>query len=104
MEYFITCAEAAKKIEGNAKSFTARLNSLRGYKASSNPKIITTSSGFLTRMHNYDVVGSSMSGLPGSITANCASYPEKKLKKEVASSDADVRNINRYEAKVAKAK
>ena len=108
VEYFLSCAEAAEKIQGNATTFTAKLRSLLGYKSAAEPKNITKTSDFNTRVKNYMVVGNAMTGLPNEITSNCAKYPEKypepKLKKEVSSSNADVRNITRYEKKVAKAK
>ena len=104
VEYFMTCAQAAEEVKGNATSFTAKLRSLLGYKAAKEPKNITKSSDFNTRVRNYQTLRNDMTGLPSRITANCASYTEAKLKKTVDDSDDNVEDIKKYEAKVAKAK
>jgi hypothetical protein len=104
VEYFMTCEQAAEKVKGNATSFTAKLRSLLGYKAAKDPKNITKTGDFNTRMRNYQTLRNDMAGLPSRITANCASYTEAKLKKAVVNSDSNVSDIQKYEAKVAKAK
>lgn len=104
VEYFITCAEAAGKIRANATSFGAKLRSLLDYKAAKEPKMITKTGDFNTRVRKYKTLRNDMTGLPSRITANCASYTEAKLKKAVDNSDSNVSDIQKYETKVAKAK
>ncbi len=104
VEYFITCAEASEKVQGNARSFRAKFQSLLGYRTASKPKNITKTEEYRTNINKYKTINNDLQGLPGRITANCASYTEKELNKRVKDSDSDVRDITRYESKVAKAK
>ena len=104
VEYFIDCKEASGKVQGNATSFKAKLQSLLGYRAASKPKAITKTGDFNTRVKSYNAVNNDLQGLPGRITANCSSYTEKKLNDFVKTSDSNVSDITKYESKVAKAK
>lgn len=104
VEYFITCAEASEKVQGNATSFKAKLQSLLGYRTASKPKAITKTADFNTRVKSYTAVNNDLKGLPGRITTNCSSYTEKKLNDFVKTSDSNVSDITKYETKVSKAK
>jgi hypothetical protein len=104
VEYFISCQEAGDKVKGNATSFKAKLQSLLGYRSAKEPKKITKTGDFNTRIKSYTAVNNDLQGLPGRITANCASYTEKRLNNFVKDSDSNVRDITKYDAKVAKAK
>jgi hypothetical protein len=107
VEFFATqkeCTEASGKVQGNATSFKAKLLSLLGYRSASKPKAITKTGDFNTRVRSYTTVNNDLQGLPGRITANCATYTEKKLNDFVKNSDSDVSDITKYESKVAKAK
>lgn len=108
VEYFITCAEASEKVQGNATSFKAKLQSLLGYRTASKPKAITKSEDFKTRIKSYTAVNNDLKGIPGRITANCATYKENEKEKilndYVKNSDSNVSDITKYDSKVAKAK
>ena len=104
VEYFITCEEAGNKVKGNATSFKAKLQSLLGYRSAKEPKKITKTSDFNTRIKSYTTVNNDLQGLPGRITAKCSSYTEKKLGDFVKTSDSNVSDITKYDSKVAKAK
>jgi hypothetical protein len=104
VEYFIDCKEARDKVTGNATSFRAKLQSLVGYRSAKEPKKITKTGDFNTRVKSYTAVNNDLQGLPGRITANCSSYTEKKLNDFVKTSDSNVSDITKYESRVAKAK
>lgn len=104
VEYFITCEEAGNKVKGNATSFKAKLQSLLGYRSAKEPKKITKTGDFNTRVKSYTTVNNDLQGLPSRITANCKSYTEKKLGDFVKTSDSNVSDITKYESTVSKAK
>jgi hypothetical protein len=104
VEYFITCAEASDKVKGNATSFKAKLQSLLGYRSAKEPKKITKTADFNTRVKSYTAVNNDLQGLPGRITANCSSYTEKKLGDFVKTSDSNVSDITKYNTTISKAK